>query len=163
VRSSPLDHLGSSELAVRLESVSDRLDATCRVGAPDLTVACLRVVTGGGKPLDRVITSTAGKGPSERSSLRRVDVPYKGCSTVRCQFIPGRNLGSTFGLARACRTLVVESHGLRASRSLHVVSAGLGSGDCLSGVRLHYRPAGCRITLRLDEGVYDRGELPEDP
>src|SRR3984885_590034 len=58
MRSSPLDLLGSSELEVRLESVTDRLDATCRVGAPDLTAPCLRVVAGGGKRLRPALTLT---------------------------------------------------------------------------------------------------------
>ena len=56
MRSSPLDLLGPSELAARLEAVSDRLVATCRVGAPDLTVPCLRVVAGGGKRLRPAVT-----------------------------------------------------------------------------------------------------------
>jgi geranylgeranyl pyrophosphate synthase len=56
MRSSPLDLLGSSELKMRLESVSDRLVATCTVGAPDLTAPCLRVVAGGGKRLRPALT-----------------------------------------------------------------------------------------------------------
>jgi heptaprenyl diphosphate synthase len=56
MRSSPLDLLGSSELEVHLESVGDRLAATCTVGAPDLTAPCLRVVAGGGKRLRPALT-----------------------------------------------------------------------------------------------------------
>jgi geranylgeranyl pyrophosphate synthase len=56
MRSSPLDLLGSSELAEHLEAVSDRLAATCTIGAPDLTTACLRVVAGGGKRLRPALT-----------------------------------------------------------------------------------------------------------
>lgn len=54
--SSPLDLLGSSELEVHLEAVSQRLAATCMVGAPDLTAPCLRVVAGGGKRLRPALT-----------------------------------------------------------------------------------------------------------
>jgi heptaprenyl diphosphate synthase len=54
--SSPLDLLGSSELAQHLEMVSERLLATCAVGAPDLSPACLRVVAGGGKRLRPALT-----------------------------------------------------------------------------------------------------------
>ena len=43
---------------MRLESVTDRLDATCRVGAPDLDGSCLRVVAGGGKRLRPALTLT---------------------------------------------------------------------------------------------------------
>lgn len=39
-----------------METVSDQLAATCTVGAPDLTNACLRVVTGGGKRLRPALT-----------------------------------------------------------------------------------------------------------
>jgi geranylgeranyl pyrophosphate synthase len=56
MRSSPLDLLGSSELAEHLETVSDRLATTCTIGAPDLTTACLRVVAGGGKRLRPALT-----------------------------------------------------------------------------------------------------------
>lgn len=55
MRSSPLDLLGSSDLEVHMEAVSDRLAATCR-GAPDLTAPCLRVVAGGGKRLRPALT-----------------------------------------------------------------------------------------------------------
>ena len=33
----------------------------------------------------------------------------------------------------------------------------------LPTVRLQHRPAGHRISLRLDKGLYDCGEFPEDP
>ena len=56
MRSSPLDLLGSSDLPEHLETVSDRLAATCTVGAPDLTIPCLRVVAGGGKRLRPALT-----------------------------------------------------------------------------------------------------------
>ena len=56
MRSSPLDLLGSSDLAERLETVGDRLAATCTVGAPDLTLPCLRMVGGGGKRLRPALT-----------------------------------------------------------------------------------------------------------
>jgi len=56
MRSSPLDLLGSSDLAGHLETVSDRLAATCTVGAPDLTNPCLRVLAGGGKRLRPALT-----------------------------------------------------------------------------------------------------------
>jgi heptaprenyl diphosphate synthase len=56
MRPSPLDLLGSSELAFHLEAVSDRLAATCTVGAPDLSSSCLRVVAGGGKRLRPALT-----------------------------------------------------------------------------------------------------------
>jgi heptaprenyl diphosphate synthase len=56
VPSSPLDPLGSSELEVHLQVVSERLAATCTVGAPDLTAPCLRVVAGGGKRLRPALT-----------------------------------------------------------------------------------------------------------
>lgn len=56
MRSSPLDLLTSSDLPERLETVSDRLAATCMVGAPDLTIPCLRVVAGGGKRLRPALT-----------------------------------------------------------------------------------------------------------
>jgi heptaprenyl diphosphate synthase len=56
VRPSPLDLLGASELEEHLETVSDRLAATCTVGAPDLASACLRVVAGGGKRLRPALT-----------------------------------------------------------------------------------------------------------
>jgi heptaprenyl diphosphate synthase len=56
MRSSPLDLLGSSELEEHLETVSDRLAATCEIGAPDLTNCCLRVVAGGGKRLRPALT-----------------------------------------------------------------------------------------------------------
>jgi heptaprenyl diphosphate synthase len=56
VRSSPLDLLGSSELEMHLEAVSDRLATTCMVGAPDLAAPCLRVVTGAGKRLRPALT-----------------------------------------------------------------------------------------------------------
>jgi heptaprenyl diphosphate synthase len=56
VRSSPLDLLGSSELVAHLETVSDRLAATCSIGAPELTAPCLRVVGGGGKRLRPALT-----------------------------------------------------------------------------------------------------------
>jgi heptaprenyl diphosphate synthase len=54
--SSPLDLLGSSDLAEHLETVSDQLAATCTIGAPDLTTPCLRVVGGGGKRLRPALT-----------------------------------------------------------------------------------------------------------
>ena len=53
---SPLDLLGSSELEGHLDAVSDRLSATCKVGAPDLMHSCLRVVGGGGKRLRPALT-----------------------------------------------------------------------------------------------------------
>jgi heptaprenyl diphosphate synthase len=56
MRSSPLDLLGSSDLAEHLATVTDRLGATCTVGAPDLTSPCLRVVGGGGKRLRPALT-----------------------------------------------------------------------------------------------------------
>jgi heptaprenyl diphosphate synthase len=56
MRASPLDLLGSSELAEHLETVADRLAATCTIGAPDLTTPCLRVVAGGGKRLRPALT-----------------------------------------------------------------------------------------------------------
>lgn len=56
MRSSPLDFLGPSDLAEHLETVSDRLAATCAVGAPDLTTPCLRVLGGGGKRLRPALT-----------------------------------------------------------------------------------------------------------
>jgi heptaprenyl diphosphate synthase len=56
MRSSPLDLLGSSELVKRLQTVSNRLVATCTLGAPDLTTPCLRVVGGGGKRLRPALT-----------------------------------------------------------------------------------------------------------
>jgi heptaprenyl diphosphate synthase len=56
MRSSPLDLLGSPGLPDHLEMVSDRLVATCAVGAPDLTDSCLRVVAGGGKRLRPALT-----------------------------------------------------------------------------------------------------------
>jgi heptaprenyl diphosphate synthase len=56
VRSSPLDLLGSSGLGEHLETVGDRLMATCTIGAPDLTAPCLRVVAGGGKRLRPALT-----------------------------------------------------------------------------------------------------------
>src|SRR5271155_4671938 len=56
MRTSPLDLLGSSDLDVHLESVGDRLETTCTVGAPDLTASCLRVVAGGGKRLRPALT-----------------------------------------------------------------------------------------------------------
>jgi heptaprenyl diphosphate synthase len=56
MRSSPLDLLGSPGLPDHLEMVSDRLVATCTVGAPDLTDSCLRVVAGGGKRLRPALT-----------------------------------------------------------------------------------------------------------
>jgi heptaprenyl diphosphate synthase len=56
MRTSPLDLLGSSDLDVHLESVGDRLAATCTVGAQDLTAPCLRVVAGGGKRLRPALT-----------------------------------------------------------------------------------------------------------
>lgn len=56
MRPSPLDLLGSSELAEHLETVGDRLAATCTIGAPDLTSPCLRVVAGGGKRLRPALT-----------------------------------------------------------------------------------------------------------
>ena len=56
MRSSSLDLLGSLELWEHLETVSDRLAATCTVGAPDLTNPCLRVVAGGGKRLRPALT-----------------------------------------------------------------------------------------------------------
>jgi heptaprenyl diphosphate synthase len=56
MRLSPLDLLGSSDLAAHLETVSDRLAETCTVGAPDLSSPCLRVVAGGGKRLRPALT-----------------------------------------------------------------------------------------------------------
>ena len=56
MRSPPLDLLEPSELAQYLETVSDRLAATCTVGAPDLTTPCLRVVGSGGKRLRPALT-----------------------------------------------------------------------------------------------------------
>ena len=56
MRSSPLDLLGSSELVEHLETVSNRLAATCSVGAPELTTPCLRVLGGGGKRLRPALT-----------------------------------------------------------------------------------------------------------
>ena len=56
MRSSPLDLLGPPDLAEHLETVSDRLAATCTVGAPDLAGSCLRVVSGGGKRLRPALT-----------------------------------------------------------------------------------------------------------
>ncbi len=56
MRSSPLDLLGSSDFGEHLETVGDRLAATCKVGAPDLTNPCLRVVAGGGKRLRPALT-----------------------------------------------------------------------------------------------------------
>jgi heptaprenyl diphosphate synthase len=56
MRSSPLDLFGSPELPHHLEMVSDRLIATCGIGAPDLTDPCLRVVAGGGKRLRPALT-----------------------------------------------------------------------------------------------------------
>jgi heptaprenyl diphosphate synthase len=56
MRSSPLDLLGSFGLTEHLETVGDRLAATCAVGAPDLTTPCLRVVGGGGKRLRPALT-----------------------------------------------------------------------------------------------------------
>lgn len=56
MRSSPLDLLGPPDLAEHLATVSDRLAATCTVGAPDLTTSCLRVVAGGGKRLRPALT-----------------------------------------------------------------------------------------------------------
>lgn len=56
MQSSPLDLLGSSGLGEHLETVGDRLIATCAIGAPDLTAPCLRVVTGGGKRLRPALT-----------------------------------------------------------------------------------------------------------
>ena len=56
MRQTPLDLLGSSELAAHLETVSDRLAVTCTVGAPDLSSPCLRVVAGGGKRLRPALT-----------------------------------------------------------------------------------------------------------
>lgn len=56
MRPSPLDLLGSVELADHLEIVSDRLAATCTVGAPALSSPCLRVVSGGGKRLRPALT-----------------------------------------------------------------------------------------------------------
>jgi heptaprenyl diphosphate synthase len=56
MRSSPLDLLGPPDLAEHLETVSDRLAATCTVGAPDLAGSCLREVSGGGKRLRPALT-----------------------------------------------------------------------------------------------------------
>ncbi len=56
MRSSPLDLLEPPDLAEHLETVSDRLAATCAVGAPDLAGSCLRVVSGGGKRLRPALT-----------------------------------------------------------------------------------------------------------
>ena len=56
MRSSPLDLLGSSELVEHLETVSNRLAATCSVGTPELTTPCLRVLGGGGKRLRPALT-----------------------------------------------------------------------------------------------------------
>jgi hypothetical protein len=61
------------------------------------------------------------------------------------------------------RETVVESHGLRIIESCEAVSLGMGPGGYLTGVRLQNRSGGDRITHRLDEGLYDCRELPEDP
>ncbi len=63
MQSSPLDLLGSSELDEQLAAVSDRLVATCTVGAPELATPCLRVVAAGGKRLRPALTiAVAGVG-----------------------------------------------------------------------------------------------------
>src|ERR1700722_18887521 len=54
--SSPLDLFESPDLPEHLETVSDRLAATCTVSAPDLAGSCLRVVGGGGKRLRPALT-----------------------------------------------------------------------------------------------------------
>jgi heptaprenyl diphosphate synthase len=53
---SPLDLLGSSELDEHLTAVSERLVATCTVGAPELAGPCLRVIAAGGKRLRPALT-----------------------------------------------------------------------------------------------------------
>jgi len=51
--------------------------------------------------------------------------------------------------------------GCGSSRPVEAVSAGLGPGGYLTGVQLRHRPAGRRIGIRLDEGLWDRAGLSE--
>jgi heptaprenyl diphosphate synthase len=77
---SPLDLLGSWGLADRLETVSDRLAATCTVGAPDLSSPCLRVVAGGGKRLRPALTLAV-------ADIRRVFDPRVVAAAVAVELV----------------------------------------------------------------------------
>ena len=92
---------------------------------------------------------------------RRGDIPEKRRSCAENRPSPWP-LVSSFGVGRR-RGTVLGSRGLRVIESFGVVSGGLGPRCQLPTVRLQHRPAGHRISLRLDKGLYDCGEFPEDP